>query len=87
VILSTRAQNAGYFNRVGVGARHLGNGLQLKLMRAIECRCRRNGWSSVVSDTTDNIPSANNFIRAGYRLYRPEHPWSFPHSLYWVKKL
>ena len=23
------------------------------------------------SDTTDNLASANNFIRAGYRLYRP----------------
>ena len=34
------------------------------------------GWCSVVPDTTDNLPSANNFIRAGYRLYRPQHPWA-----------
>jgi hypothetical protein len=26
------------------------------------------------SDTTDNLVSANNFIRAGYRLYQPEYP-------------
>lgn len=87
VIPSTRAANAGYFSRVGVLQRHLGHGLQRRLMRAIERRAKANGWTSVVSDTTDNIPSANNFIRAGYRLYQPEWPWSFPHSLYWVKAL
>lgn len=40
--------------------------LQLRLMRAME-RARLNGWCSVISDTTDNMHSANNFIRAGYR--------------------
>jgi phage terminase large subunit len=37
------------------------------------------------SDTTDNVASANNFIRAGYRLYQPQHPWGWPHTLYWRK--
>jgi phage terminase large subunit len=37
------------------------------------------------SDTTDNVPSANNFIRAGYRLYRPQCPWGWPQTLYWRK--
>ena len=37
------------------------------------------------SDTTDNLASANNFIRAGYRLYRPQMPWAWPESLYWRK--
>jgi phage terminase large subunit len=37
------------------------------------------------SDTTDNVASANNFIRAGYRLYRPQHPWAWPNTLYWRK--
>jgi hypothetical protein len=54
-------------------------------MRALETRARRNGWHSIVSDTTDNIVSANNFIRAGYRLYQPEAPWAWPHTLYWRK--
>jgi phage terminase large subunit len=35
------------------------------------------------SDTTDNLASANNFIRAGYRLYQPQTPWAWPNSLYW----
>jgi Phage terminase large subunit len=63
------------------------NRLQLRLMRAMESRARHRGWSSVVSDTTDNVASANNFISAGYRLYHPQHPWGWPNTLYWRKVL
>jgi len=85
VVPSTHAQNAGYFCRVGVLDRHQGNRLQLRFMRAMESQARRNGWVAVVSDSTDNLPSANNFIRAGYRLYQPQIPWAWPHTLYWRK--
>ena len=87
VIPSTRAFNAGYLSRVGVLKKHCGNGLQLRLMRALELRARHNGWSSIVSDTTENIASANNFIRAGYRLYQPPTPWAWPNTLYWRKSI
>lgn len=87
VIPSTYVHDAGYFSRVGVVRRHCGHGLQLRLMRAMEARVRQNGWSCVVSDTTDNIASANNFIRAGYRLYRPPVPWAWPNTLYWWKPI
>lgn len=33
------------------------------------------------------IYSANNFIRAGYRLFEPECRWAFESSLYWKKQL
>jgi hypothetical protein len=36
-------------------------------------------------DMSGNIASANNFIRAGYRLYQPTIPWAFPETLYWRK--
>ena len=85
IVPSTHVCNAGYFCRVAVLRKHGGNRLQLRLMRALEARARLNGWRSVVSDTTDNLPSANNFIRAGYRLYRPHIPWAWPHTLYWRK--
>ena len=85
IVPSTHVCNAGYFCRVGVLRKHYGRGLQLRLMRALEARSRLNGWCSVVSDTTDNLPSANNFIRAGYRLYRPPIPWAWPNTLYWRK--
>ena len=87
VIPSTHVRSAGYFCRVGVLQRHWGNRLQLRLMRAMEVRARRNGWTWVISDTTGNVASANNFIRAGYRIYRPPLPWAFPDTLYWRKDL
>lgn len=87
LVPSTHVDNAGYFCRVGVSKTHCGNSLQLRFMRALELRARRNGWSSVVSDTTDNVASANNFIRAGYQLYRPREPWGWPYTLYWRKQI
>ena len=87
VVRSTRAHNAGYFCRVGVLKKHRGRALQLRLMRAMESRARRNGWDSVVSDTTDNPASANNLIGAGYRLYQPLYPWGYPNTLYWRKSI
>ncbi|HUN97328.1 MAG TPA: hypothetical protein VMU69_13995 [Bradyrhizobium sp.] len=57
----------------------------MRFMRAMELRAHSNGWNCVVSDTTDNVASANNFIRAGYRLYEPQYPWAWPHTLYWRK--
>ena len=87
IVPSTHMRNAGYFARVGVLTRHCGHRLQLRLMRALESRARHIGWSYVVSDTTDNLVSANNFIRAGYRLYRPQYPWAYPNTLYWRKAI
>ena len=74
VVPSTHVCNAGYFCPVGVLSEHWGNRLQLRLMRALEAGARLNGWCSIVSDTTDNLSSANNFIRAGYRLFEPSFP-------------
>src|SRR4051812_31737988 len=84
---STYARGSGYLSRVGVVRRHQGQGLQLRLMRAIEARGRREGWRSIVSDTTDNPASVNNFIKAGYRLYQPDAPWAWSNTLYWRKWL
>jgi len=77
----------GYYCRVGVLPLCRGAGLQFRFTRAIEARCRRNGWRAIVTDTRQNVPSANNFIRAGYRLFDPETPWAFADSLYWRKEL
>ena len=87
MVPSTAAPNSGYFARVGVMSDHHGQGLQLRLMRATEWRARRNGWGCIVSDTTDNVISANNFIRAGYRLFQPRSPWGWANTLYWRKAI
>jgi hypothetical protein len=86
LVPSDRIPRAGYFNRVGVLSSHIG-GLQLRFMRAIECRARRDGMEMVVSDTTDNIRSANNFIKGGWHLFAPAEPWALQRSLYWRKRL
>jgi hypothetical protein len=85
LVPSTHVHNAGYCCRVGVIDRHRGNALQIRFLRAIEGRARRNGWEAVVSDTTCNVTSANNFIRAGYCLYEPDFPWGWSSTLYWRK--
>ena len=87
VVASSHVTNGGYFSRVGVLQRHWGRGLQRRLMRVVEASGRRVGWDSIVSDTTDNAVSANNFIQAGYRLFEPETPWAWAHTLYWRKWL
>jgi GNAT superfamily N-acetyltransferase len=87
VVPSTHSRNCGYFSRVGVLQRHWGHGLQLRLMRAAEAQGRRVGWTGIVSDTTDNLASANNFIKAGYQLFKPEVPWAWSHTLYWRRSL
>jgi hypothetical protein len=85
MVPSAYVANAGYFCRVGVLRAHHGNALQLRMMRAMQIRARGNGWCCVVSDTTNNLFSANNFIRAGYRLYQPKQPWGWSNTLYWLK--
>lgn len=78
--------DVGYLNRSGVIKAHRGNGLQLRLIRAREAKAKRLGWAVMRTDTTDNIPSANTLIRAGYRLFEPNVRWAFENSLYWRKE-
>lgn len=78
---------AAYLVRVGVLHEHRGHSLQLRLMRVAERYARHHGYLQIVSDTTDNLASANNFIRAGYQLFAPNPPWAFSTSNYWRKTL
>lgn len=77
--------NVGYFSRVGVLKKHRGRGLQRRLMRCLEAKARRVGWSQIITDTRFNEHSANNLIAAGYRLYTPPEPWGIRETLYWTK--
>ncbi len=87
-LLLSKTPETGYLHRSGVLPPHRGNGLQVKLIRAREAKARELGLKRMVSDTTDNIPSANSLIRAGYRLFSPVSKWAFgDDSLYWQKAL
>jgi GNAT superfamily N-acetyltransferase len=79
--------NTGYFNRVGVLRVARGHKLQKRLLSVVERKARKLGWTSIVSDTTDNPPSANAMISGGYKTFEPAYRWAFNHSIYWRKAL
>jgi GNAT superfamily N-acetyltransferase len=77
----------GYLVRTGVIKNHRGKGLSRRLFAATEKQARKLKYPLIVSDTTSNAPSANGFIRAGYHIFDPAHPWGFPETTYWRKYL
>lgn len=87
MVPSNKWHNVGYFKRAGVAPRHRGNGLQIRLMRVRERKAKRIGWTHLISECTETAYSANNFIKAGFRIYEPKHPWAFKNSIYWIKTL
>jgi GNAT superfamily N-acetyltransferase len=86
MVPSLSTEHALYLNRSGVHPAHRGRGLQRRLLRAREALAKRLGYRALVSDTTDNIHSANNLIAAGFKLFTPERPWFTAHTLYWIKR-
>lgn len=77
----------GYLSRSGLLPAHRGKGLQKRLIKVRLRQARRVGWKRVVSSTYKNIPSANNLISCGFRLYRPTVPWGASGTLYWIKEV
>jgi GNAT superfamily N-acetyltransferase len=86
-VQSARTPDCGYLVRSGVLKAHRGHGLQVRLLRAREKQARKNGWKYLLTDTTNNIPSSNSLIRAGFHLFEPKYRWAFDCSLYWEKEL
>jgi GNAT superfamily N-acetyltransferase len=84
---STRWVDCGYLWRAGVHPDHRGQGLQRRMILVRERKARRIGWNFLISDTNDNVQSANNLIRAGYKMYDPSWPYAFPTTCYWRKNL
>jgi GNAT superfamily N-acetyltransferase len=76
-----------YLGRCGVTHAARGKGVQRKLIRVRLAWAKRHGYKWAVSDTTDNVPSANNLIACGFRLYTPKVLYSFARALYWRKRL
>ena len=85
---SVRMAGGGYLARAGVMPEARGNGLQMRMIRVRERKARTMDWTVMVSDTNrDNPASANNMIRAGYRIFWPPQRWSNDASIYWRKFL
>lgn len=77
----------GYLKRAGVLRAYRGQGLQRRLITVREKKARKLGLDTMITDTTDNPPSANSLIHAGYRVFEPAYRWAFRHSIYWKKDL
>ena len=85
--LSVGTPGTAYLHRSGVLPYYRGNGLQQRFVKVREAKARELGMGRMVTDTTENIHSANNLMSCGYRLYRPEGKWAYTESLYWQKPL
>lgn len=80
---STRWTDTVYLARAGVIRSHRGRGIQRQLIRKRLSWARRAGYNWAISDTTENVPSANNLIACGFKLYDPSWPYAYKHTLYW----
>jgi GNAT superfamily N-acetyltransferase len=76
-----------YLSRVGVVEDYRGKGIQRFLMKKVEQAARSAGFTHIISSTLENPPSANNFIKCGYKTYLPESPWGYAGTIYWTKEL
>ena len=83
LIRSHSWSNAGYMCRAGVLLKFQGYGLQKRLIQARIRKARSLNWEWLLTDTTDNPPSANSLISMGFKLYEPSKPWANKNSLYW----
>jgi len=84
---SSNSEHGGYLSRAGVLEQFRGCGLQKKLIKQRLAYAKKQGWNWVVTDTCENAASGNSLIACGFRLFKPEYPWSFTHACYWKKFL
>jgi GNAT superfamily N-acetyltransferase len=84
---SLQTPNAVYLGRCGIVRAARGHNLQQRLIKVRLAWAKRQGYEWAVSDTTDNVPSANNLIACGFKTYEPAVRYSFARAVYWKRKL
>ena|ERR1700744_445548 len=84
----TPFRDVGYFKRAYIQDGHRGHGLQFRLMEKRLEKAYDLGWRQVTSDChKDNVHSANNFIKAGFKRCDPEQKWAGQDDIYWEKTI
>ena len=74
--------------RAGVLKEARGQGLHRRLLRVREAWAKRLGIKTLITYTAPfNLQAANNLIRAGFVLYKPEEEWGVEHALYFWKDI
>lgn len=87
LVRSSRWTDTGYLCRAGILDGFTGHGLQKRLIFARIRQARKLGWNWLITDTTNNPPSANSLINAGFKTYKPGSPWSLRNAIYWKYKV
>lgn len=74
--------------RVAVHEQYRGKGIQRQFMELAEADAKEQGaWRVVTYVANGNLASANNFIKAGFRLYSPHLIYGLPGCYYFEKRL
>jgi RimJ/RimL family protein N-acetyltransferase len=74
--------------RAGVVEQARGHGLQQRFIKARAQAAKAMGLRRLITYThVSNIPSSNNLIACGFRLYEPPKGWAEDGFLYWEKEL
>jgi GNAT superfamily N-acetyltransferase len=76
-----------YLSRAGVLPAARGHGIQKRLIRARVQYAKKQGVTTVLTDTTDNPASANSLISQGFRMHNPQYRWATPSANYWIKTI
>lgn len=80
-------ENTGFLCRAGVHPSYRGLRIQRRLIHARLRQARRLGLERCVTYTVaDNPMSMNSLIRAGFRIYQPQHAWVGRNMIYFFKK-
>ena len=85
MLQSRKTPQAAYLARAGTLEAFRGRGLQKKLIRERLKFAKDLGLTQAITDTTDNVASANALIATGFRMFEPDDPWGSPNTLYWRK--
>lgn len=82
------SQKMVYLVRAGVLPRARGNGLQRRLVRCrVNWGAKHGAETAITYTLSENHPSSNNLIKAGFVLYEPTWAWVGTEVLYWWKDL
>jgi GNAT superfamily N-acetyltransferase len=87
MLQSSKIPEAVYLARAGTLEAFRGRGLQKKLIRERLKFAKDLGMTQAITDTTDNVASANALIATGFRMFEPDDPWGLSNTLYWRKSL
>lgn len=84
---SCRWGNTMYLSRAGVIKEYRGRGIQKKLIKERIKEAKALGYEWLITDTSNNVESANNLISCGFKTFYPSVKWAKKNSIYWKYKL